>query len=289
MHAVLITAYKDFPSLARLVRRLDQGSFRTFIHIDRKSRISEAHIEQLESLGAEVSKKFIIRWGSFAHLEAIIHLMRRATDQGHFDYIHIISGQDYPLFDAAEFELRCDGRIFIDPRRLQDEPPFVRDRYELTDPFHFVLAGAWGSRRLHKFLTRKSHYLRSLFSSRRTRFGPYSSLHKAVVWSSFPGSVASHLLNDPVAHDFLRSIRNTRLPEEIFFATYFLNSEFASSVAGDDLRFTDWEERNGSNPAYLDESDIEAALRSNSLFARKMQSGRSATLLDTIDSVRFVR
>lgn len=288
MHAVLITAYKDYPSLLRLVRRLDPTFFKAFVHIDRKSRFESAQIAELQGLGADVSKMFVIRWGSHTHLQAILHLMRRASEDGRFDYVHIISGQDYPLHGPEEFRARCNGHIFIDYVPLEDEPLFVRDRYELGDPFHFLLTGTLGSRGLHKFLSRKSYYVRSALSTRRSQFGPYRSLYKALVWSSFPMTAATRLLSDPVATDFLHELRNTSVAEEVYFATYFMNSELGPLVVKDDLRYTDWRERNGSNPAYLDESDVDDVLRSDALFVRKVSSQCSGKLLDAIDRARFM-
>jgi hypothetical protein len=287
MHAVLITAYTDYPSLLRLARRFDPAFFRLFIHIDKRSRFTDPQIDRLRALGATVSKTFVVRWGSYTHLLAILELMAAARRHGGFDYIHIISGQDYPLWDAREFGRRCDGHIFLDYGALEEQPQLVKDRYELGDPFHFLLTGAVGSRGLHKFLTRKSHRIRSWISPRRTRFGPYGSLYKSLVWSSFPATAAARLLDDPAARVFLQAIRNTGIAEEVFFPTYFLNSDLAPLVAKDDLRYADWRERNGSNPAYLDESDAEAVLQSDALFARKVSSECSARLLDIIDSARF--
>jgi hypothetical protein len=287
MHAVLITAYKDYPALLRLVRRLDPRFFKPFVHIDRRSRIGDAEIDELKRLGAEVSQRFVIRWGSHAHLQAILHLMAQALEHGGFDYLHLISGQDYPLWTANEFQRRCDGRIFIDYVRLDDEPRFVRERYELGDPFHFLLSWPRGVDRVHKFLFRKSRWIHRLVARRRTQFGPYDRIWKALVWSSFPASAARRLMDDPIAEEFLEAIRNTRVAEEIYFATYFLNSDLAPSVMKDDLRYSDWRERNGSKPAYLDESDADAVLASGALFARKVSSTVSTKLLDAVDAARF--
>ena len=58
-------------------------------------------------------------------------------------------------------------------------------------------------------------------------------------------------------------------------------------VVNDDLRYTDWRRRNGSVPAYLDETDVGALLGSDALFARKVSSDISGELLDAIDDERF--
>jgi hypothetical protein len=108
-----------------------------------------------------------------------------------------------------------------------------------------------------------------------------------MVWMSIPASAASELLKDPEATDFLDAIGTAYVPEEIFFQTYFLNSPMRGSIVNDDLRYTDWRKRNGSIPAFLDESDLEPLLRSKALFARKVSSDISSDLLDEIDTARF--
>lgn len=287
MHAVLITAYKDYNALLRLVRRFDQSFFRLFIHVDKKSRYTDAEIQTLRSAGAEVSQIFFVRWGSHAHLQAILHLMHGAIGLGPLDYIHVISGQDYPLYDCAEFERRCDGRIYVGHEPLDELPAFIRERYELGDPFHGLLAGRFGSRRLHKFLSRRTRRFRKLIGPFRTQFGPYTNLYKGLVWCSFPAWVGARLLHDAKAKAFLSAIRNTRIAEEIFFPTYFLNSDLGRLVAHNDLRYVDWEERNGSSPAVLDFSDRDAVLRADALFMRKVSSATSTQLLDAVDEARF--
>jgi hypothetical protein len=119
----------------------------------------------------------------------------------------------------------------------------------------------------------------------RIQFGPVRSLFKGIVWSSFPSSAAARLLHDQAAKEFLKAVRSTYVSEEIFFHSYFLNSDMRSIVVNDDLRFMDWRHRNGSVPAFLDETDAGRVLSSNALFARKMSSRVSQKLLDEIDRV----
>jgi hypothetical protein len=73
------------------------------------------------------------------------------------------------------------------------------------------------------------------------------------------------------------------LAEEIFFQSYFLNSDLASHVVNSDMRYTDWAYRNGSVPAYLDESDVQPVLASGALFARKVSMDFSQAFIRRID------
>jgi hypothetical protein len=287
MHAVLITAYKDFPSLERLATRLDRGFFKLYVHVDDSGSIGRGEVEQLKRLGASVTREHSIRWGAMAHLHAIIDLLREATSAGGVDYIHIISGQDYPLADVQEFEARCDGRIFMNFERVSEASNYIQDRCELRNLLYFLQTGGRAANRLHRYLDGPSRWLQQRLGLRRTRFGPFDALYKGIVWMSFPAVAAEQLLGDPVAADFLRALRTMYVPEEVFFQTYFLNSDMRESIVNDDLRYTDWVHRNGSVPAFLDESDLEALMSSGALFARKMNSETSARLLDAIDATKF--
>jgi hypothetical protein len=287
MHAVLITAYKDYPSLARLVERLDRDFFKVYIHIDSIGSIGCEQTDELKRLGVWVTRDHAIRWGSMTHLHAIIDLLRAAVCEGGVDYIHIISGQDYPLAEPEEFDVRCDGHIFMNFERVSEAPHDIRERYALRNIFYHLQTGSRAANRIYRYLDGWSRWLQKSFGLKRARLGPFTALYKGIVWMSFPASAGAKLLDDPAADSFFRAIRTSYIPEEVFFQTYFLNSDLRPLVVKDDLRYTDWRRRNGSVPAYLDESDSEPVLGSRALFARKVSSDISGGLLDRIDAERF--
>jgi len=282
-----MTAYKDYPSLLRLVNRLDRNFFKIYIHIDRRSRINRRERAELRRLGANVINNRVVRWGSISHLRAIIDLLRLAVADGGIDYIHTISGQDYPLANSETFRSRCDGRIFMNFEPVAETSDYIQDRYRLRNYFYFLQLGSRVVNQVARVLDPPSRWLQKRVGIRRASFGPFDTLHKGMVWMSFPATAAEALLKDPVAADFLHAIRTTYIAEEIYFQTYFLNSTLRDLIVNDDLRYTDWTKRYGSTPAFLDESDLDSMLRSNALFARKMSSEISSGLLDRIDAERF--
>ncbi|MBK7182603.1 MAG: hypothetical protein IPH89_06540 [Bacteroidetes bacterium] len=73
--------------------------------------------------------------------------------------------------------------------------------------------------------------------------------------------------------------KHTHCSEELFFQTVLMNSPFKSNIVQDDLRYVDWEFRNGSVPANLDETDLEKLVNSPKLFARKMEYPISNSLI----------
>ena len=287
MHAVCITAYKDDAQLVRLIKRFDPTFFKIFVHLDkRKSIFSAVEMDRLRALGCEVHKKYGVAWGSFSHLQTILFLIRRAVAHGDIDYVHVISGQDYPLCDWQEFERRCDGRIFLRYGLLDGEPEDVLRRYRTYNPFYFLQGTSRVTNRLYRYLNSLSLWIQNRFGIKRRSVGRHWPVYKGCVWCSLP-LAAALLLDSEAARHLLKAVRTTFVPEEIFLQTFFLHSKLRSRVVNDDLRYTDWTFRNGSVPAYLDRTDAGKLASSSALFARKMDSMTSADLLDIVDEKHF--
>lgn len=106
-HCVLITAYKDAKQINRLIGRIPQ-EWGIFIHIDKKSPIS---CKDISDRAIKIGRRPIY-WGSFVHVEVFLDMMEMAmADKRHFDYFHLITGQDYPAIDLRKAD------TLIEPRR----------------------------------------------------------------------------------------------------------------------------------------------------------------------------
>jgi hypothetical protein len=80
----------------------------------------------------------------------------------------------------------------------------------------------------------------------------------------------------------LNRFKYTLCPEEFYFQTIIINSGFAGNVINNNLRYIDWNYRNGNRPSVLDDSDYENILNSNAFFARKFEYPISLVLLKKI-------
>lgn len=76
--------------------------------------------------------------------------------------------------------------------------------------------------------------------------------------------------------DYLRRFRLTKIAEEICLPSLWANSGLP--FINNSLRYIDWSS-DGSSPKVLDETDYDRVKSSGALFARKMQSGISDTLI----------
>ena len=84
---------------------------------------------------------------------------------------------------------------------------------------------------------------------------------------------------------YARFFKYVDVPEEIFFHTILLNSQFSQRVVNDDLRFLEWRDPAvAGGPAVLGKEDLGRIINSSKLFARKFDVTQDAEILDMIDA-----
>jgi len=281
MQAFLITAYKDEPHLRRLVR-FCSGFAKVFVHLDRKSPIP---VSAVEEEGGVALKRHRVGWGSYAHLSAIIDLLRLAVNDPDVDYIHVVSGQDIPLHSAEWFVSHYAGCDEIQGHVVPTTHPSVNarwyERYWLSTLLDLDKRNIW-VRRLDDVF----EAVQSKLGVRRPAIGalrPYKSL----VYVSFPAAAGRYALDYHDTHRLFRwDLHHCLIAEEFFFMTIFMNSPFVGQVTDRDIHYCDWSERNGASPAYLDDSDFDrlygAEGETQYVFARKVDSRLSEGLIRRI-------
>jgi hypothetical protein len=78
-----------------------------------------------------------------------------------------------------------------------------------------------------------------------------------------------------------RFFEHVFVPDEIFFQTIVMNSEFRDDVVNDTLHFVDWHAEPG--PAILRTADVPRMESSGKLFARKFDLEVDSHVLDVLD------
>ena len=173
-HAVAITAYTDFDALWNLLTALDPRCYRTFVHVDAKSSIGGEQIARLTAHGCRVVRKYAVPWGGYAHLLAVLDLLEMALERDDVEYVHVVSGQDYPAASFDEMKRACDGRIYMTVTALENASEEVRTRYETYNVFWFLQAHGW----LYGRLDAMSSYLQRVLRIRRRGLGVHRELYK---------------------------------------------------------------------------------------------------------------
>ncbi len=284
--ALLITAYKNPKHLNNLIDAFDDN-FSIYIHIDNKGTFTKEDIEKLRSKSnvKYISTKYRVQWGSINHLKAFLLLCKEAVKESGIEYIHTITGHDYPTKSAADitrFMIENKGTLFMQADKL----PFDGwiggglDRIIYYYPHDLINVRV---QRNYNIKERIIKFQQKYKLERKFPKSFPSELYGGLVYWSLPTEAVRYILDFNKKHpSYLRRFRFTYCSEEIYFQTIIMNSPFKEKVNKNNLRFMVWEKRNGNNPANLDDRDYDNILASESLFARKFEFPVSQGLYDNL-------
>ena len=276
MQAMIITAYRGFDGLSRMLTALSRHAL-CFVHVDKKSSFTPEQMARLNALpGVRAISHYAVNWGSVYHLHALIDLCRMALEDSRVTHLHLISAQDFPCVSAAAFArfFEGDDRIHMQFLTTADYPELAH-RYEHYHCMHRLNYRDM-SERAQNWVGRIDRFQDMLHIRRRL-----SVPHKGLVWLSLPREAARHAVDAPQNRRLLRRLRYTYIPEEFFFQNAFEGTTWAEKITGDALRFSIWDEPERGTPALLEERDLPAIDASGCVFCRKVNAGTA--LYETLE------
>ena len=251
--AYIISAYQLPAQLVRLVRALRHPHRVFYVHVDARTADADygaARAALASAPNVEFLARHACRWGGFGHVRATLKGLDQLAASGlAFDYVTLLTGQDYPIKSNRQVEEVLGaqgGRSFMNYRPLPvdglEDGGYARlpERalpYGLTPYFG---SGYWTLRRP------AVDYVRS-FLADHAAYVPY--------------------------------FERVRVPDEMFFQTILLNSPLRDSIVNDDLRFIQW-----PGPKVLTTADLDDLRQAPDLYARKFDESVDAGVLDAIDS-----
>ncbi|MBD1912939.1 MULTISPECIES: beta-1,6-N-acetylglucosaminyltransferase [unclassified Leptolyngbya] len=278
--AFVILAHKYPEQIIRLVKALSSEGDHFFIHIDQRATSVFSDVEKLLGNTSHVflmDQRDACRWGQFSIVNATLNCLRRAClTQENYDYVFLISGQDYPIRPLSEI------KRFLEENRGQQ---FI-EAFPLAEPNKWTNAG--GAYQAMKRVSNWHFFLRSrpfhvpLQRKLPNALVPYGGSQ----WWALTGEFVQWMINYLNTHpNVITYFKYTFIPDEMFFQTLVCNSPFKEAVANYSLTYTDWSNPNPTPPRVLTMEDVDALKISDLLFARKFEPGRSDEVLDLIDQL----
>lgn len=284
-HAVLIVAHTQFDLLLDLVRKFD-NNFSIFVHVDKKVCLPRSILDTLlsDSRVRFIDQQYKVNWGGRSIVDAVLWLCRTALSDNEgvrCDYFHLISGTDFPIKNICYFKYFFEkhaGRNFMEFFRL----PNVRWYREGVDRLMFLHPMDridWGNPLAQKIYERYVGYQRSRSLLRPL---PGHPIYGGSTWWSLTREAVVYICEHANDNGWYDRLEDTFSPDEMFVQTILLNSCLKCTLVNDNLRYVNWEVRDGHSPVLLDERDALAIRKSSALFARKMDRNVSLSLMEQI-------
>jgi hypothetical protein len=285
--AILITAYKNFKHLELIIKFFNEITFEIFIHIDKKSTISNIQITSLKQYKSVklISQKYKVNWGGINHLKSILLLSQCAFKSQEIKYFHLITGHDFPIKNQSYFKeyFESANLEYIEYFNIPKIGAADSDYMDRLEYFNFfdILNYKNPKDRLRLEFIRK---VQKKIELKRDMNFRMPQLYGGSTYWSLSRACINHVMEFTKNNSyFLKRFKYTLCAEEFYFQTIIMNSSFASKVANENLRYIDWVSRNGNNPAVLDETDFEKLMQTNAVFARKFDYPHSIELINKIN------
>jgi len=279
--AHIILAHKNPEQLARLIKRLSHRSSDFYIHLDKKVDIDDfRYLEKLENVSF-IKNRVKCNWGGNTLSIGILTSMEEILNSGiAYDFINLVSGQDYPIVSANEFynyfrDKKGYNFISYDDDKNSQWWKQAKQRYERYHFTDFNFTAKYFFERIFNFVAPKRK-----FPSQLEVFGG----SKATWWiisRACAEDIIATLAQNNTLNNFLKYCWGT---DELVIPTLILNSKHKSKTINNNFRYIDWSEGN-AHPKMLSAADYENIITSDNFLARKLDLEFDRVIFDKLDKL----
>ena len=303
----LILAHKNPQQLARMIKTLDDGNSKFFIHLDAKTPI-EPFTAQLEDEHIVfIPERERCVWGDFSIVLATIHLMEAAAKAQSKGFFILMSGQDYPIKPIGELgaflekNAHCD---FIDylPLEQKWKPKMVKDKLA---HYHILHSETRGDSNCYAPFSRSSlfqkgrtlwHLLKGRLSLENfkklrqlpQRESPFAQQYAGSQFWAFSENTFYDVLTYIQKHreELELYYQYTSSPDEVYFHSILLNlkEEGRKIILKNQLTYVNYFRKNN---VFLTEDFEKLTSAEEQFFARKFDMEIDAIILDRLDKLEI--
>lgn len=270
--AIAMLCHKNVEQINALLRAMAHDDIYFYIHVDKKSGIDRETITGKNVYVLNKDSSVDIQWGGFGMIEATLRLIETISQAtAKFDYIWLMSGQDWPLRSAneiVEYVEQHRGEDFIEI--LPSDESFERGYFKRNDLYY----PTWMvSNELHIKIVKHLFWLATGGKKSTKIFKRKSKIEKFYYGSQW-WLLSSQTVNSMT--QFLRSnkwfidyFKNSLVPDESFFQTLYGMIDSVSEVKPA-ICFVNWKS-NPNSPEVLTSDDMNriTEIKRSYLVARK--------------------
>ncbi len=275
--ACIIMAHKGPQQIERFIKKFNHLPFDFYIHLDKKIR--KAPFDYLTNLHNVhfVKNRVRVRWASYSFLHAEIRSLKQVLESGiQYDFISIMSGQDYPIKPVTSIYRSLEKNIGKNFISYDEGDEWWSHAITRINKYHFTNFGFRGRYRIQFFLN-------ALLPSRKFPL-PYTLYGgPRAMCMTLSAECAAYILGFLESNKKLRRfIRFTWGPDEFLIPTLIMNSKFKPTVINNNFYYIDWS-KGGVNPKTLTVEDYDLLLSSDKMLARKFDMKQDAVIMDLLD------
>jgi hypothetical protein len=263
--AYLILIHNNFSQFKLLFESIYDKDFLFVVHVDKKS--TEDFKKEVKDFLVIYPNVYILKsrfcnWGGFSlvdvQVRGIKKLLQTSKD---WDFLINLSGSDFPVKSQkyiTDFLSKHKDKNFIDARDQNSE----KESLFRIRRFYFEI----GRKIIETRFKRK--YLKNIT--------PYYGSQ----WYILNRNFCNYVIENKISKKILKFYKNTFIPDESYFQTVIMNSNFSSSVIQGNKRVIPMQ--NYGSPKILTLNDWEYLTNNESLFARKFDLNIDSEIIDRL-------
>jgi Core-2/I-Branching enzyme len=273
--ACLIVTYTSAELTTRMIKKMDNGDFDFYIHLDKKVDIN-THSALFDMPNVIFIKDRIdVKWAGYTVVQASFNGLKEIRASGKkYEFINLLSGQDYPLKSAdyiSKFLSAQVGKQLIKHWDFETEwdEAFARiHKYHFTDT---EFKGRYLLQRIINSIVKRKPPTDLRFYGTSSTF-----------WTLSP-ECAYYVMDYCTSRPkFERFLKFTWGSDEFIFQTIIMNSHWKEQVHNNNYRYIDWS-GGGSHPKLLTTEDYEKIIATDNILGRKFNMDADTHVLDLID------
>lgn len=249
-----------------------------YIHLDKKTDIAPFAALLTGSNIHFITNRVKVYWGDYSIVQATINGFEEILATGKpYDYIQLMSGQDYPLTTTQAFHSFLQnnpGKVFMHYESVEDQwqeaLPRIRNYYFS----HLQLPkGTYQVEKIANALLPKRHLPNGITAMGRSQW--FTASRESIAY------VVDYIKKERWVTRFFKY---TWAADEMIFQTILYNSPFRQHMVNDNLLYLDWSAGEAS-PKVLTMADAPAITASGKFFARKFNAETDCEILDFLDNI----
>lgn len=285
--AFLMQCHKNPKQINMLIEYLNHPNIDFYIHVDKKSDVSSQIIKKGSVIILPEEQRVDVKWGTFSQVQATLNLMNYAYKREKYDFYWLISGQDFPLASADQIISFLDSNLdsnYIDLSISKNNGALYDTNFDKRNQIVYY---SWMFKRdfKHRLLKRiwveiTGGYNRTFRVFLRKNYLDFK-FYFGSSWWCINGAFFTYVINYLETHmEYVNFFKKSCCPDESFFQTLIMNSDYAGSRR-EHLLYVDWSESN-SSPKTITCKDLSKAFNSGKFFVRKIDMEKDNQVIPEI-------
>lgn len=241
--AYIMLCHKNAEQINTLVNELLKNDADVYIHLDLKSNIRDEIIKNERVILLDEKECYSVSWGGNDMIKATLSLLNKVKQSNKkYDYVWLVSGQDFPIVSAEEIEKRLsENKETNYIEIIEDSKEYNRYNklYEIWYPKWITKNNNFikSIKRIYMILTGGFNHTFKIF--KRKKPIDYNFQFGSQWWTLTYGAamyILDYCNNNP---KYLKYFEHCIIPDECFFQTLFMASPYRNKRKTN-LTFVNW-------------------------------------------------